>query len=116
MNDNDNSDNDDDNNDNNNNNNSDVPAIIFADSFFQSINETDMTEAEKQELIDQIGEFFDSVDDMADLLSKSERLTDEEAEAHGIFRDEDEEATDNYVDDPIGSFLKRHDPDGRTEH
>lgn len=48
--------------------------LEFADSFFDSLDEQDMTEEEKQEMINEIGLMFES----GELMSNAEELSEDE--------------------------------------
>ncbi len=48
--------------------------LEFADSFFDSLDEQDMTEEEKQEMINEIGLMFES----GELISNAEELSEDE--------------------------------------
>ena len=48
--------------------------LEFADSFFDSLDEQDMTEEEKQEMINEIGLMFES----GELMSSAEELSEDE--------------------------------------
>jgi len=52
--------------------------LEFAEAFFESLDEQDMTEEEKQELINEIGLMFES----GELMSNSHELEDEVRDAY----------------------------------
>ena len=54
--------------------------IVFADSFFESLDDMGMTEEEKQELIDEIAKKIED----GSIHEESEPLSEEEAEELGL--------------------------------
>ena len=70
--------------------------VVFADSFFDSLNDQDLTQEEQQEIITELGERMKDPVQMAAMLAESTELSDEEWQElvdTGAILEDDEQVT-----------------------